>query len=275
MYLYEAHQRWYSYPPPYNGTSYATPWLWYDGNPHGSYIYTNWQNLIVNRMNVASPVTITMWGNYNATTRSGTINARFRNDTPYPLAGNVLFVITEDSIQLSTPNGDLWHNHVARDYVPDYIGSAVEIAGGDSLTYSQPFTLLSNWNLNRCEIVTFFQNTRLAPDSTKEMYQGSMIKVRDILSGIEEERNDLPIGSHSVQVLPNPGVSETRFAFTLPTGNRYKINIFDVSGRTVKTLNGVAGGKRELVKCELNKAGVYFYHFESEVVNSTGKIVIK
>lgn len=102
-----------------------------------------------------------------------------------------------------------------------------------------------------------------------------MIKVRDLLSGVEEGRNDLPIGKHSVHVLPNPGVGETRFAFTLPAGNGYKINIFDVSGRIVKTLNGVAGGKQELVKCELNKAGVYFYHFESKTVNSTGKIIIK
>jgi hypothetical protein len=276
MYLSEAYQRWHSYPPPYNAVSYATPWMWYDGNPHGSYTHSTWQTKILQRMNEDAPVVITMWGNYNPTTRAGTINARYWNETPFPLTGFRIFVVTEDSIQRSTPNGDQWHNHVARDYIPDYTGSLVDIPAGEEVTYSQPFSISSSWNVNQCEIVTFFQNNHLTPDSIKEIYQGAMIKVRDLpMSAIEQGQSDLPVNTPSVTVSPNPCVNKTRFAFSLLGGQEYKINIFDVSGRSIKTLNSIASGEKQLINCEFVKAGVYFYRFSSDLVNTTGKIIVK
>lgn len=199
MYLAEAVQRMTWYPPPQGG-SYYTPWLWYDGNQHGSYDYANWQSRIVSRMNQTSPVTITMWGTYNPGTRSGTIYARYRNDGTFTINGNALFVLDEDSIYQPTPNGDQWHNHVARDYIPNYVGSSVSIPAGDSVTVSQPFTLQLGWNSNRCEIVTWIQNPVMQSDSTKEIWQGSIKKI-----------NQLPVPSYTltVNISGNGSVTKT------------------------------------------------------------------
>ncbi|OPX17931.1 hypothetical protein BXT86_03840 [candidate division WOR-3 bacterium 4484_100] len=182
LYNAEARQRMYFYPPPYyyqGNWYYATPWLWYDGDPHGSYLYSTWESKIVNRMNQPSPVTLTIWGDYSAD-GSGTVYAKFRNDSTATLNGRVIFVITEDSLYYSGPNGDVWHNHVARDYLPDQNGQTVSIAPGDSITLSQPFTIQSGWDENMCQIVTWIQSDVLQSDSTKEIWQGGYIDVTEL-----------------------------------------------------------------------------------------------
>lgn len=274
MYLPEAYQRWHSYPGPNNG-SYSHPWLWYDGNPHGGSSYSTWPTKILTRMAIPSQVAIRMWGDYNVVTRTGTIFARFRNDSTSAINANVLFVVTEDSIQLATPNGDLWHNHVARDYVPGPVGTPISIPTGDSIIYSQTYAIDAAWNVNQCEIVAIIQDTVLRPDSTKEILQGRVIKV--IALGIEEE-NKITSATYKVNVTPNPCLNETWFTFSLPNGEAYKINIFDITGRTVETIKGIASGAKEIVGCDLRDAvnsGIYFYRFESNVASTSGKIIVK
>jgi hypothetical protein len=282
LYLAEAHSRWYNYPAPYNvgGTwYYATPWLWIDGNADGSYTYSNWGNLISQRAIIASPITARMWGDYNPVSRSGTINARFISDSAsaFPLQGKVLFCITEDSIYYAAPNGDLWHNHVARDYIPDYIGTPVSLAYQDSVTVSYPFTIGSDWVDTRCEIVAMIQNP-IVNGLNKDIWQGAKIKLYNLTMDIAEEHSDLTKTSYVVNVMPNPCINEARFAFTLPVATHYNISFFDVSGRRVKTLNGIASGIKESVSCNLKDAissGIYFYQFESNVTNTSGKIIVK
>ena len=282
LYLAEAHARWYNYPPPYNSGGqwyYATPWLWIDGNANGSYTYSNWYNLISLRAMVQSPITARMWGNYNSTTRTGTINARFISDSVSlgPLQGKVLFCITEDSLYYSSPNGDLWHNHVARDYIPDHIGTSVSLAYNDSVTVTQPFTIGANWVDTRCEIVAMIQNP-VVNGLNKDIWQGAKIKLYNLTIGIDEAQKGLIQTSYQVNVMPNPCINEARFAFTLPSATHYNISFFDVSGRAVKTLNGIASGRKELISCNLKdvvSSGIYFYQFESNVTNTSGKIIVK
>ena len=281
LYNSEAVQRVYSYPPPYySNTShawvYATPWLWVDGNKHDNG-YTHWTSWIVNEMNQEAQATIRMWGFYNRTTLTGTINARYINETDAPMNGNVLFIITEDSIFYTTPRGDPLHNHVARDYIPNYIGSSVSIASRDSVTVSYPFTISSSWNDKKCEIVTFIQNPVMTNDSNKPIWQGAKVRVYQLPYNGVEEQNEKIYPLTKIIVAPNPCVNETRFAFSLPKGTGYKINIFDVSGREVKTLNGIATGKNDRVNLRLNdiNSGIYFYRFSSNIVNTAGKIIIK
>ena len=179
FYCPEGRSRFYSYPPPYNG-GYVTPWLWYDGDTHGSYTYTQWEAKIVARMLQPAPVTITMWGHYVAVDDTGRIYAQFRNDSTDIIQGNVLFIITEDSLYYAAINGDMWHNHVSRDYIPNHIGVYVSIPAGDSVIVNQPLYLDSAWQWSMCEIKTFIQDERLQPDSTKEVRQGGILKVTDL-----------------------------------------------------------------------------------------------
>ena len=81
---------------------------------------------------------------------------------------------------------------------------------------------------------------------------------------------------------PNPCSYETNFGFQLPAGMPYSIKIYDVLGRITRTLTGTASGTAESVRWDLLdegsqrvQAGVYLYYFESTIVNSSGKIVVR
>jgi len=283
LYCAEARQRMYYYPPPYwsNGQWwYATPWLWYDGDKHGGSNYTAWQSKIVARMNIPAPVTITMWGTYTPLRGTGTIYAKFRNDSTATINGRVIWVITEDSIYYSAPNGDLWHNHVARDYLPNQNGQTVSIPAGDSVTISQSFTIQSNWNANKCQIVTWLQNDVMTADSIKNIWQGAFINVPD-LTYVAEGNSENSV-SENIIPIPNPCVIHTRFSFTLPAQTEYSISIFDISGRKVWSIKGRADGKQKTVEWNLKDQkgvklgpGVYLYRFESGELRTKGKIVVR
>lgn len=275
LYNAESRSRWFWYPTvtyPY----YYYAWVIPDGNIHGTTNFSTYQSMILNRFNVPSPINIRMYGDYNPTSRTGNIYARYYNEAEYPLTGSVLFVITEDSLYYSAGNGDQLHNFVARDYLPSYTGVEYTIAGRDSIIYSQPFTISSGWNASRCEIVTFFQSTRLSQDSTKEMQQGGKIKVRDLPLGIEEPSN-ITVAQSLVNVSPNPCTDHINFSFSLPKGTDYKVSVYNVSGREVKNLSGIASGNTDCVRFDMKdiNAGVYFYRFESNGTNTSGKIIVK
>ncbi len=282
LYCAEAVQRMYYYPPPYyyNGDwYYATPWLWYDGDPHSGW-YTSWGSIIVNRMNQPAPVTITMWGHYETGADTGRVYAQFRNDSTDAINGRVIFALTEDSLYYTAPNGDVWHNHIARDYLPNPTGQVVNIPAGDSVTLNQPFSFDPGWLRYRCELVTWIQNDIMTADSIKEIWQGGILKATE-LTGVQEEESD-EIISDKVTAAPNPCVMSTAFMFSLPAGVDYQIGIYDVAGRHVRTLQGTSEGGKESAQWDrknergsLAGAGVYFYRFESKTINTTGKLVVR
>ncbi len=275
----EANRRMLYYPPPFGG-QYVPPWLWYDGDPDGGWTYTQYESKIVNRMNQPSPVTITMWGNYYPADDTGTVYAKFRNDSTATIDGRVLFAITEDSLYFATPF-IVWHNNVPRDYLPDENGAIVSIPPGDSVTLSQPFTIDMDWNADFCKILTWIQNDSMQVDSTKEIWQGGLMKVTDFNPGIEDDLvEELPL--FEITVTPNPCVDGTEFAFNLPAESAYQIEIYDIMGRRVRTLNGSTSGGRHSNRWNrrddtgtLVRAGVYLYRFTSDMLNVTGKVIVR
>ncbi len=221
-----------------------------------------------------------MWGTYNQGTGNGTVYVKFKSDTTATVTGRVRFVLTEDSLYYSAPNGDLWHNHVARDYLPDTGGTAVTIAPGESVIVSRNFTVQSGWNANRCEIVAWIQSTVLLPDSTRDIWQGGMIKVTD-LTAVEEDISQKPV-MLTISPVPNPCVDHTKFTFTLNKGEAYTISIFDVTGRKVREIKGYSSGNKQTIEWDLKNqtgqkvnSGVYLYRFISLNTEKTGKIVIR
>jgi hypothetical protein len=128
--------------------------------------------------------------------------------------------------------------------------------------------------------VTFIQDENLQPDSTKEVWQGGMLKVTDLMF-VEEEGSD-EIVVPSLTVMPNPCITSTAFTFTIPTGSAYTISLYDVAGRAVRTLEGSAPAGSESVQWNLQddagvvvSPGVYFYRFESADLHARGKIVVR
>ena len=122
-----------------------------------------------------------MWGVWSRTQSSGTVYAQFRNDSTATLNGSVYFVVTEDSIYQPTSYGDVWHNHVARDYLPNHLGESVSIPASDSVTLSRDFTLDASWNASMIQFATWLQNPVMQPaDSTIEVWQGATIDIDEV-----------------------------------------------------------------------------------------------
>jgi hypothetical protein len=169
---------------------------------------------------------------------------------------------------------------VARDYLPDHNGETVSIPAGDSFTVSRTFALDTLWNPSMIEFVTWIQDVDMQiMDSTIEIWQGGILSIDEL--GIEEYGNN-QISANQISPIPNPCVDATRFSFTLPSGNAYRIQLFDVTGRKVRTLNGIASGNEETVNWNLEteqgirvSAGVYLYYFESKTTTTTGKVVVR
>ena len=258
----------------YPGPPFYYPTLYVDGTDAG-WPYTLWRPFVENRMNQPSPMAVTMWGDYDQGSLNGTIYAQFKNDSPQAITGRVYFVITEDSLFYTGSNGDAWHNHVARDYLPDEVGEEVTVAGGDSATLSRAFTIGATWVEDMCEIVTWIQN-----EGTRETYQGGKVNLLDLTSIAEETRSEL--ASRAIKLVPNPCVDGTQFTFSLPVGSIYKIDLYDISGRHVRSLRGAASQNTEAVKWNLKddngvevSTGVYFYRFMSSEIQTAGKLVVR
>ena len=128
-------------------------------------------------MNQPAPVTMTMWGLYMPNRGDGTIYAQFRNDSAASITARVYFVIVEDSCYFAAPNGDLWHNDVARDYLPTEIGETVTIAAGDSAVFSRTFTVPVTWDQDRCRIYAWIQEDT----GDKEVFQAGIVELPDLV----------------------------------------------------------------------------------------------
>jgi hypothetical protein len=269
LYCPEARNRMYMYPPPYYSGGqwyYVTPYLWYDGKK-GTPTYTTWQSQIEQRMNVPSNLIFDFSGWYNQNTRNGQIELTITNESASPITGRLIFVITEDSIYSAAPNGDLWHNHVARDYLPDNNGEIITVPALGSISRIRDFTISTNWDADRCKIVAFLQDDNLQPDSTKEIYQGGMIKINE-LSAIKEITNYLP-PVVKITNLKTPKI-------TLEGGEKkdFVLTIFSADGKVTKTINGYLPEKKKEFSLDVKIKGVYFYQLNLGGKIYKGKIVI-
>jgi hypothetical protein len=198
------------------------------------------------------------------------------------MKGYIRFVLIEDSCYYLGPNNDPWHNHVARDYLPDTSGTYAQLAYHDSVIVYRNFRVKSDsgWNENRCQIIYWYQNDSLRADSSKPVYQAGIRKVMDLAVDIEESRTVSV--APTVKTTPNPCRDKAVFRFQIPLHSQYTIKIFDVSGRCVRTMTSVSQQKVESATWDLRmdqgdriNAGVYLYTFESEGLSTNGKIVVR
>lgn len=236
---------------------------------------STWRPSIINRMSQPSPVTLTITGNYNPATNNGTVNASFRNDSSATITARVYFVITEDSLYHVDPNGHAWHNHLARDFLPNQTGETVTINPGETVVKSRSFTISGSWDEDMCYIVTWLQ----ADAPSRNVFQAGETEVMNLI-GVEETI-DIKKVTSTVALISNPCASDNiRFALNLPEHTRYKIEIFDILGRRIKTMTETAQDNQEEVSCNLDEAGgdinagVYLYRFTSDILITSGKIII-
>jgi hypothetical protein len=269
-YFLEARNRIYNF---YNFMGY--PSLFGDGVD--LWPISTWRPFISNRVNQPSPFTLSLTGNYNPATNTGTIFASYQNDSTDAISARVYFVITEDSLYHVDPSGHAWHNRMARDMLPNEIGELVTVDPGQTLDISRNFTIDAQWDETKCRIVTWIQ----AGAPSRNVYQAGEIEVMDLV-GIVENTNT-GIRQRNVMLIHNPcSADDIRFALNIAQGTPYQIEIFDVIGRKIKQVNGTTLTEREIITCDLNNeqhgranAGVYFYRFTSTIHQTQGKIIVR
>ena len=94
---------------------------------------------------------------------------------------------------------------------------------------------------------------------------------------IPEEHDAELVSQSNVTVSPNPFNPSTVIGFTLTSPSRVELSIYSITGQKVATLvNGnVPAGRHSVTFDGVNLAsGIYFYRFESEALNKTGKLML-
>ncbi len=142
----------------------------YVGGSHTQSMYSNYLPRVQARMNVPSPLTISVNGvhtdlDYDITVRVTKVSTINANNIKLHV------VITESGIQ-QIWQGQTELNYVNRLMVPDQNGTTIDFSGGDVIDVPLSFSLQSNWVIPELELVAFVQN-----NSTKEIYNGYKLKL--------------------------------------------------------------------------------------------------
>ncbi len=275
LYNAEGRSKMRTYPPPYNG-GYATPWAWIDGR-NCSYVYSAWPGYVAQR--ILEPTDVRLWlsGTYDPGTRSGTVQAVFYNQGLAPVNGTCEMVITEDSLYYVGPNGDPWHNHVCRDYLPDHLGTPVSVPGGGYDTVVQPFTLQSGWVERMCKIVVYAQDLSFHPDSGYGAFQAGSVNVVELV-GIETP--SVPASFYNnvaAGVSPNPCRSAAEFRFVAQPDRPYRLTVYRLDGSVVQEFTGQTRTGVTSVRWQRGPAvpcGVYAFRVDVAGATATGRLVI-
>jgi hypothetical protein len=266
LYCAEGVAKWELYP----GGGQGTPWLYVDGVDRG-YDYHSWPGYITNEMTVRSDVAITHIGTtYDSVSRSGQVQVECYNSSANSIDAAVQFVITEDSCYYVGPNGDPWHNHVCRDYVPNQNGTSVTLAAGAADTVTLSYSLAPAWVQDKVNLVLYLQNMNAQPDSSMPCYQGIASNVME-LTGIEESRL-FSTGDLRVQVGPNPCRTGCEFTLSGAAAHGARIAVYSPDGRLVSSVQ-TAGNRASWSRNGVSR-GVYLYRVTSGTATAQGKLVV-
>ena len=160
------------------------------------------------------------------------VQVEFVNDSAGPISATACVVVTEDSIYYAAANGDLWHSHVCRDYIPDQTGTVVEVPALGRDTMVQDCVLDPAWNEARCNLVVYLQTTAIQPDSSRPAYNAVSTPVLQF-SGIAQPcpawKPEL-----ALQAIPNPVRNQVRFSVRNLGGKGYRLNVLALDGTLVR-----------------------------------------
>jgi hypothetical protein len=275
LYNAEGRNKMRTYPPPYNG-GYATPWAWIDGR-NATYIYSGWPGYVSERMLQPTNILMSLSGTYNPGTRQGTVQAVFFNNGMTVANGKCHMVITEDSLNYTGPNGDPWHNHVCRDYLPNELGTDISIPGGGYDTVIQSFTLQANWVERMCRVVVYAQDPTIHPDVGYGGFQAGEAPVLE-LTGLAEPR--VPAGFYqnvAAEVTPNPCRDKAVFRFVAPAGQSYRLGVYSLDGSLVREFEGVSRAGETSLDWQRDGSvarGVYGWRLACGGAVTSGKLVV-
>jgi hypothetical protein len=229
--------------------------------------FASWYN---QRRAVSSPLTITITGIYNRSTRQGRVKATITATAPITVTNLKIHYRLLETLPYHWQTIDTMDNAVRLNF-PSISGVPLTIANGQTKADSQAFTMLPGWNMNNVRIAVFVQS-----DQTREILQGGWAPLTGF-SGVEGGAPVEPVGNDVVlaQNRPNPAKGSTEIAFSLPKAENVRLVVYDAQGRLVKTL---AEGTRSAGKHQISvsglESGVYFYRLEAGSTSLTRRMVV-
>ncbi|UCC80380.1 MAG: Omp28-related outer membrane protein [Candidatus Zixiibacteriota bacterium] len=245
----------------YYGSDYA-PHFIIDGIIDGAYNIYSWDGLIADRVNVSSPLTIDIDGNYDENNQNGEVTITiFCETTPSVSNLKLRVALTESDIQWQAPNGSNIHNQTFRDMIPNTTGEPFSINQGDTRQFTYQFEIRNPLVPENCGIMAFVQS-----DQNREILQGSKIGIPDLIPLDVYDNPSIPNNFALSQNYPNPFNAATRIDFHTE-GVKVKLAVYDVTGSLVKTLvdGSLETGSHSIVWDGKDNSGsdvssgVYFY----------------
>ena len=189
----------------------------------GGQSYSTYRSDFNTRKTTTSPLQIGLTGSYNTGTRQGNVNAHITNTSGSSVNGTLQCILTETD---KFSGGDSFFN-IARDMIPNQNGEVVTIPAGGAIDKAKSFTVNSSWNANKCDIVVFVQTT------DKVIQQAAKVRI----TTIPAEENETKTGDEKLKISPNPFNYRTIINYSLSSTNTYKLTIYDLAGRTIRTWN--------------------------------------
>jgi hypothetical protein len=109
-----------------------------------------------------------------------------------------------------------------------------------------------------------------------------IVTVSNTVTGVDDDHFNIPGKFRLNQNFPNPFNPETVISFSLEKSGEVTLSVFDILGRTVKTLQSgyLAAGQHEFRwngaddNGQTVSSGVYFYRLSSDQVSLTRKMVL-
>ena len=255
----------------YYGNNYA-PHFFIDGNIDGEANRGAWEAMIDNESANFSPLTMDMWGEYNADTDSGRIYVRIIvEDNPGLSTIRLRVALTESRINWHAPNGANWHEQTFRDMIPSTYGQAITLVVGDTIEHSFPFATRTPMVANNCHLVAFVQS-----DQNKHILQSAYIALPDLTPTAIGDENDVPGAFSLLQNYPNPFNASTTIEFET-AGGLARLDVFDVTGAKVATLvdGELEAGLHSVTwHAGESSSGTYFYRLKDSSGSETRKMTL-
>ena len=217
-----------------------------------------------------SPVRMSMEGGIAG--RAGYVRTRIEavDDVSMYADLRFMFVVYENNITYSWPNGMTHHMFIARDMIPDPNGESIALDQGDTLTMITEFTLDPSWNVDEVSAAAFVQDFN------------SMFVIQAVDFATAQAIEEFPAGLEpelmtTLKAEPNPARDRVRFLYELPEASQASLRVFDPSGRLVRSFElGVQSEGSHVLTWTLGDAepGVYFCELRAGSERLTEKIIV-
>jgi hypothetical protein len=253
------------------------PTSWADGDTCllGSWANVRQDSIELGRMynyrrGFTSPLTITVTGRYNSSSRTGMVKATVTNTGGSQITNYKLRHVIVETVPYNWQWTDTcWE--VCRKMLPNASGVTISLSPGQTVADSQNFTMGSGWVAAKTWMVSFVQN-----DGTKEVTQGGWSPLSSF-SGAENQEISGPkeSGLELAQNRPNPAKGSTEIAFSLQKAGDVRLAVYDIQGKLVRSLaEGARAAGTHRVSVSGLESGVYFYRLEAGRTSLTRRMVV-